>query len=259
MSHFGNGSIMWLVNRERLVLLGGPAAAVLQVAHPVVALGVAHHSSFTSDTLGRLHRTLEAVYVVAFGTPNQVTKIRQSVAGAHRKVQGSGYSAFDPEAQLWVLATLIQASVGLFERFVRPLSLKEKDQFLRENRAFGRTFGPGSESLAQSWGEFSHYWEAMMAGPILGSRPECGKVARAVVCPTSPIALRALAPVLYALTNEFVPAPLRKKLDLPETIIQKPVWAFLDYLLPTILPFLPENVRFAPQYLEARKRESKSS
>ncbi len=34
---FGPGSMMWYVNRERIVLLSGPAAVTLQVAHPQVA------------------------------------------------------------------------------------------------------------------------------------------------------------------------------------------------------------------------------
>ncbi|MCX7869729.1 MAG: DUF2236 domain-containing protein, partial [Terrimicrobiaceae bacterium] len=118
MSLFGSGSAMWLVNRERLVLLGGPAAAVLQVAHPTVAMGVVRHSAFRSDALGRLRRTLDAVYAVAFGGEQQLLAVRRGVEEAHRRVRGPGYSAFDPAAQLWVLATLTHASASLFERFV---------------------------------------------------------------------------------------------------------------------------------------------
>lgn len=38
---FAPDSAMWRINRERFVLIGGPAAAILQAAHPSVAFGVA--------------------------------------------------------------------------------------------------------------------------------------------------------------------------------------------------------------------------
>jgi uncharacterized protein (DUF2236 family) len=109
------------INRELFVLLGGPAAAVLQVAHPVVARGVAGHSRFREDPMGRLGRTLAAVYTISFGTPEEIERVRQNVARAHRAVRGEGYSAFDPAAQRWVLATLIWCSSWLYERWVEKL------------------------------------------------------------------------------------------------------------------------------------------
>jgi uncharacterized protein (DUF2236 family) len=80
---FGPDSMMWRINREQVVLLAGPAAAVLQVAHPQVAMGVAAHSKFRTDSIGRLNRTLEAVYFVAFGTSEEVERVRDGVARAH--------------------------------------------------------------------------------------------------------------------------------------------------------------------------------
>lgn len=40
-------SITWRVNAERIVLLGWARAILLQLAHPLVAQGVADHSSFS--------------------------------------------------------------------------------------------------------------------------------------------------------------------------------------------------------------------
>ncbi len=119
---FGLESMMWRINREQVVLLAGPAAAVLQVAHPQVAMGVAAHSKFRTDSIGRLHRTLEAVYSVAFGTSDEVEHVRDGLARAHRSVRGEGYFAFDQDAQLWVLATLIMGSVNIYRRFVGKLT-----------------------------------------------------------------------------------------------------------------------------------------
>jgi uncharacterized protein (DUF2236 family) len=118
------------------------------VAHPQVAMGVAAHSKFRTDSIGRLHRTLEAVYSVAFGTSEEVERVRDGVARARRPVRGEGYSAFDQDAQLWVLATLIMGSVNMYQRFVGKLTVPELDRFLEENSRFGEVFGldPGSRS-----------------------------------------------------------------------------------------------------------------
>ena len=104
-------SMMWRINRERITLLAGPAAAVLQAAHPQVAMGVAAHSRFQTDSMGRLRRTLDAVYTIAFGSEDDVAHIRKAMARVHAPVKGTSpetYSAFDSGAQLWVLATLIE-------------------------------------------------------------------------------------------------------------------------------------------------------
>ena len=85
---FSPDSMMWRINRERVVLLGGASAALLQVAHPQVAMGVAAHSRFHSDSIGRLRRTLDAVYTVAFGNAGEVGRVRAAVARAHGPVQG---------------------------------------------------------------------------------------------------------------------------------------------------------------------------
>jgi hypothetical protein len=53
-SLFGPDSVTWRVNREAILLLGGGRALLLQVAHPLVAAGVAEHSNFRTAPLTRL-------------------------------------------------------------------------------------------------------------------------------------------------------------------------------------------------------------
>jgi uncharacterized protein (DUF2236 family) len=57
----------WLrrVSREPCVLFGGGCALLLEVAHPLVAAGVAEHSDFRRDPFGRLQRTLAAISALA--------------------------------------------------------------------------------------------------------------------------------------------------------------------------------------------------
>jgi uncharacterized protein (DUF2236 family) len=259
---FTPDSMMWKINRERVVLLGGACAAVLQVAHPQVAMGVAAHSKFRNDSTARLRRTLDAVYAVAFGSAEEVDRVRGVVARAHAPVQGKSpapYSAFDSDAQLWVVATLIMASTNMFRRFVGPLTEKELNQFLDENARFGEVFGLSPALLPQTWPEFEDYWRGMMDGSMLGSHPLCGEVARAVVRPDAPWTMRALSPVFQALTLEYLPPPLRTRLGFSNPLGHSKLWRLLDGTLPSLRRLAPPSLRFAPHYLRAMRSRAKSA
>src|SRR5262245_66314471 len=72
----------WLrrVTREPVVLFGGGCALLLEVAHPLVAAGVAEHSDFRRDPFGRLQRTLAAMSAMALES-------RDKAIGAARAVR----------------------------------------------------------------------------------------------------------------------------------------------------------------------------
>jgi uncharacterized protein (DUF2236 family) len=252
---FGGGSMMWRINRERVVLLAGPAAAVMQVAHPQVARGVAAHSRFREDAGGRLMRTLDAVYAVAFGTRGETAEVRKRVAAAHAKVRGDGYSAFDPEAQLWVMATLIHGSVSMFRRFIGELSAEQLDGFLNENRAFGEVFGLPPGYLPATWPAFESYWNEMTAGDLLGSDPLCGEVARAVVRPVGPWWLKAASPVIEELAAGLLGQALVERLGLRRRTAGV-LWPCLDAMLPALTPLTPSRLRFCRAYRRALTRGS---
>src|SRR5438034_10910524 len=86
---FGPGSEVWTVGRERILLLGGPAALLLQLAHPLVAAGVADHSGFMADPFERLRATLDATLRVSFGDREQVQEAAARVAATHRRGPGT--------------------------------------------------------------------------------------------------------------------------------------------------------------------------
>lgn len=246
---------MWRVNRERVVLLSGPAAATMQVAHPVVAHGVDAHSLFRVDPVGRLLRTLRAVYTVAFGTSAEIEEVRQRVLTVHRGIRGPGYSAFDQDALLWVLATLVMGSVLAYERFVEELTVLEKEQLLSEYADFGEVFGLAQDRLPRSWSGFQSYWEGMISGPVLGTDPLCGRVAHDVLSPTRPLYFRACRSIFRAFATGFMPARLCEKLGIPPTGSR--LWKFLDRCLPPLVRILPKPLRYDGHYLRACRRERK--
>lgn len=149
---YGPDSPAWRVARERLIVFGGPAALLLQVAHPLVAEGVRAHSDFASDPLQRLRGTLNAVLTVTFGDRAQARASARQVTGKHRPVRGAlsdaattmpagtTYSAFDPELALCVFSTLVWIAIEVTNSFFRPVAPAET-AYYRDMRQLGHVFG----------------------------------------------------------------------------------------------------------------------
>src|SRR5690606_28375812 len=104
-------------------------ALLMQVAHPLVARGVAEHSGYRRDRLGRLLRTLRPMYAIAFGTPAEGQAAAEGVRRLHAGVAGVGYRANDPALLAWVLATLIDTGLLMYRRFVGPLGAREAEAY----------------------------------------------------------------------------------------------------------------------------------
>src|SRR5438132_14288037 len=60
-------SIARRIDREMFILLGGTAALLMQVAHPLVAAGVDQHSDFRRAPVPRLLRTVDTTLAIVFG------------------------------------------------------------------------------------------------------------------------------------------------------------------------------------------------
>lgn len=142
-------SLLWRVNREPALLLVGMRALLMQIAHPKVAQGMADHSRFREDPLGRGIRTFNAMYRIIFGERDEAIAVALRVRMIHNRVSGwvadplpagipPDYDANDPELLFWVWATLLDSAVIAYERFVAPLGREEKDQFLGEARPLPR-------------------------------------------------------------------------------------------------------------------------
>jgi uncharacterized protein (DUF2236 family) len=136
------------VNRERVVVLGWGRAILLQLAHPLVAAGVAEHSGFAGSRgarLQRLHATVGAMLDLSFGAEAPRRQAAARINAIHDRVngrlpetvgpypQGTPYSATDPELLRWVHATLLESMPMAYERFVGPLSPEDKDRYCAES------------------------------------------------------------------------------------------------------------------------------
>jgi uncharacterized protein (DUF2236 family) len=160
------------VNAERLALLGWSRAILLQMAHPLIAAGVAEHSSFRATPLAavsRLRETVRAMLALTFGDPiahgHAIARIRAIHTRVHGELReavgvypaGARYSAEDPALLLWVHATLIESVVLVYEQLVGPLSASERDQYLVEAADVAIALGAIDADLPLTWTALEAY------------------------------------------------------------------------------------------------------
>jgi uncharacterized protein (DUF2236 family) len=104
------------------MVIGGMAALLLQTLHPLAMAGVAQHSAYEDDPLGRLRRTAAFVGTTTFGTKEEARHAVAHVRGVHRKVRGVApdgrpYSADDPELLTWVHVAEMASFLGAVQRY----------------------------------------------------------------------------------------------------------------------------------------------
>jgi len=141
---FGPDSISWEVMGDVSGFIGGIRALLIQAAHPEVVAGVAEHSRYRKDPLGRLSRTSAYVTATSFGAMPEVDSAVRIVRAAHRRVKGVShrdipYQADDPPLAAWVHNSLTDSFLVAFEEYgARRLSTDEADRFVAEQARIGR-------------------------------------------------------------------------------------------------------------------------
>jgi uncharacterized protein (DUF2236 family) len=199
-----------------LVVGGGPAALLLQVAQPSVGAGVGDHSDYETRPWERLFRTLELMTVLSFATPERSAEAVELLRRRHAAVRGTradgvAYRALDPDLLLWVWATLFNALAETHERFVRPLRDDERDQLYEEFKLVGYACGIPVARCPDTYAAFVDYFERTIRE--LEPTPVAQNVATQMRTPPLPFPLNLVAgSILSVLTGGQLPPALRAQL-----------------------------------------------
>ncbi len=81
----GPDSVAWRVHSDTSMFVGGITALAFQALHPRVMAGVADHSDFRHDPLGRLRRTAQFVGATCFGTSAEAAEACATVRRVHEQ------------------------------------------------------------------------------------------------------------------------------------------------------------------------------
>jgi len=219
----GPSSVAWQLGGDLAVFLGGGRAALLQLAHPMVAYAVDHHSATRSDIVGRFQRTFRNVFAMVFGDLDAALFAARRVHQIHTRITGTipidvgvwkagtPYHANDADALRWVHATLTDTTIAVRERLDGPLPVALKDTYTIEMNRFARLFGIPHALLPHSWADHVTYMERTV--PTLAVAPVAREMAAFLIGRASP-AQPALGRVAEAMTVDLLPSRLATELGL---------------------------------------------
>ncbi|MEO7296283.1 MAG: oxygenase MpaB family protein [Candidatus Limnocylindria bacterium] len=255
---FGRGSTSWRIDRELAVLAGGSCALLMQAAHPGVAAGVVNHSTYATDPFGRLMRTLDASFAVVFGSRSTAEAAIRRVNAIHRSVRGrtadaGSYDARDPEALLWVHATLVDTALRVFGRFVAPLSPLDEQAYHEESGRVAEMLGVPGHLLPATIVELRAWMADRMADGTVQVTPDARRIARTVLYPLRWVPKSAWD-AAHLISLSTLPPALRLQYGIGWSDSRERGVERVAGVMRRAMPLVPPFVRHAPAARAADRR-----
>ncbi len=252
---FGPSSAAWKIDRERAVLLAGTRALLMQLAHPRVARAVAEHSDFRRRPFRRLARTLTLTLDSVFSdTPTALRAVRR-INATHADIRGAGYSAFDPDLLVWVMATLVDSAVLAYELFVGALTGAQKDGYYAETREATRLLRMPPASAPADFTALRRYVAEMIAsGGVAVGQTGLAMASATLYPPAAWYLPRPVKAFNAFVTAGLLPATLRTQYGLAWTIHHRAAFEAFVRAVRVAIPLLPARLRYVPQAIAAARR-----
>jgi uncharacterized protein (DUF2236 family) len=208
---FGPDSVTWPVIGDAAAFVGGIRALLIQAAHPEVVAGVADHSRYRQDPLGRLSRTSAYVTATSFGAMPEVERAVGFVRRAHRPVEGTShrdrpYSAGTAELAAWVHNALTDSFLVAYQDYgPHPLTAGDADRFVAEQTQVGRLLDaaplPDTAATLARW---------LADHPDAGPSPGMAEAIAFLRSPPLPLPVRPAYRVLFQAAAATLPKSLQR-------------------------------------------------
>jgi len=262
--YFGPNSMMWRVNREITVLFGGARALLMHAAHPLIAAGARQTSFYQRDPWKRLIRTLSLQNSVTFGTKEEanesalrINKLHEVIKGKDT-VTGETYDALNQEQLLWVHACLQISSIYFYEKTVRKLTDKEKDQYHEENMKAAEMVLVKKNLIPKSHRELKE-WVVTLSKQkdflILTDVAE--DVQNIIKGGPVPIHIKPIWPFISFIAFNTLPKEFKEIYGVKDSNFNKALTSFNLVLLRLTRPFLPPFFRLIAPARWAKQRITK--
>lgn len=261
---FSVNGILWRVDREMILLLGGGRALLMQLAHPKIAAGVADHSRFRAAPMRRLIQTMNIIWSVVFDESPEALASLEQMRLVHSRIRGTvkqgnvlplgtPYDARESDLLLWVHATLVDSALVTYELFVGPLSGQEKQQYYNETKGLARLFGVPESETPGSLDAFNDYMKEMIVGGAIAVGSTARALAKEIIFP-KPWILKMGGPLSALITTGMLPEQLRHQYGLTWNHRKERMLKLLAALIRAALPFAPAPIRVVPQARAAETR-----
>lgn len=266
--------VSWRLHREIVLLAGWGRAILLQLAHPLVAQGVADHSAFARDPrtgTRRLRATLGTMLALTFGSPDEVLAAAQRINGIHDHVHGtvpggSGrfppgtpYSAHDPALLAWVHLTLVDSFLLTYGLFVSELTAEERNRYCVEAAEIEPLLGIPQGYLPRTHADARQRFLATLESRDIEVTDTARGLARELLHPPLPVIARPLIPLARLPTVGLLPRALREAYGLAWSARRERALRALAALSRGTLPMVPGVLRYWPSARAAIRREARSA
>jgi uncharacterized protein (DUF2236 family) len=230
-------------------LLGGSAALLMQIAHPLVAAGVDQHSSFRRAPSHRLLRTINTALSVVFGDRAESTRAIARINGAHQVVtgvaaDGTRYTARDPALLLWVQCTLVLTSLRFYELVMGRQPHRERQRYWEDGKLIAHELGIPHHLMPASIDDLERYEQRMLGSVVLPDETSCG-LAAVVLRPYGWVPGPLWWPI-DALTAGLLPPSLREAFGLRFELAERLLFRATIVALRMLVPMAPAFVRVVP-------------
>jgi uncharacterized protein (DUF2236 family) len=209
----------WIVHADFGTLVGGIRALLMQALHPGSLTGVATHSRYEQDALGRLAGTIRWLTVTTFGSHAAVAGEAQRVNRMHKRVTGEyqtaegeqrPYKAADPDLLLWV-------HIAFMDSFLRCHQMYAWREIPGGADAYVRLWAKSVEPIGLASAPFS---EAQLVAEIERSKrelvatPKTLDVVKFIKRPPLPVLARPVYWLLFEAAVVSLPVEFRALLGL---------------------------------------------
>ena len=170
----GPGTVSWEIHSDiSSVAVAGTAAIAMELLHPSVMAGVGQQSNYREQPYRRAQTTFGWVITTTFGNTQAATEMIERVKRMHSRVNGVRadgvpYRALDPELIAWVHTCIPWAVMTAYEKFNRPLTIEQKDSYLREQSIVALMSGADEvpTTVAQLEDYFASMRPSLEFGPL---------------------------------------------------------------------------------------------
>ena len=237
---------------EQALLLGAGSAVLYQLADRGTGLGVAEHSTTLQRPVDRLRTTLLYVYMMILGTDEERRAIARMVNKAHASVRSAGrYSAYDPELQLWVAATLANNGMFIYERTFGALDDASRKQIYQDSQIFGNALQVKPEQWPATLADFEKYWQHKLT--TLTSEPAVQVyVQRLLSSEDQPVPARPLTRLQDLMARGNIEPEVRAVLGISWTPADQRRYDLFWKVFPPVYRLLPRFLRQLPARLVIR-------
>lgn len=142
------GSVAWRVHGDvATMMIGGIAALLLHMLHPLALAGVWDHSNFRRDLIGRLRRTARFIAITTYGARGDAEAAIARVRAIHARVAGvtptgEAYRADDAALLAWVHVAGAIMFLDSCRRYGEPLmSRADQDAYFADVAPIARLLG----------------------------------------------------------------------------------------------------------------------